>query len=159
MNHSRHFLTLPGDSLVFSAFPWYPTHTVSNMSPLHRMGKAQGIGGKSTSWVTHMPRWWDGRQRLYSFLTQREWDFWLSFSRLYFWKIKLAFFPLQPWHVLQTSKVLFMNRWCSRLHNCSFKMQGKLEPPLCTNCKRVMAFDLYITALEQNGIYQKVYTI
>lgn len=39
----------------------------------------------------------------------------------------LFFFPLQPWHVLQTSKVFFINRWCSRLRNCSFKMQGKLS--------------------------------
>lgn len=47
--------------------------------------------------------------------------FWLLISKYY-----ISFFPLQPWHVIQSSKVFFMSKWCSWLHNCSFNVQGKL---------------------------------
>lgn len=149
MNHSRHFLALPGDSLVLSAFPWYPTHTVSNTSPLLRMEKAQGIGGKSTPWTTHMPRWWDGTQRFYQFLTQREWDFWLSFSHLNFQKLNWLFFLYNPGMSSRPPKCI---SWTDDVLDCitaHSRWRAKcLEPPLCTTCKRVIVFDLYITVLE-----------
>lgn len=127
--------TFPDSPWRLSHFPCFPmipnTHSKQHESLTGNRRKIHPMNDtyvKVVRWNTKILFIHDTKKRgfliiLFSALIFKYYFSYINFFPLHY----ISFFPLQPWHVIQTSKVFSINRWCFWLHNCLFKMQGKLS--------------------------------